>query len=130
MKRFTLACLAVVALIVTAAPSTAEDSTTLTGEYRWSRRDNNGDLEAVFKPTGDEQWDVSFYFTWRGDDHVYSGTAEGSLTDGELSGTVLNDNKKRTFTFAGSVEGGVFEGIHKEITGGKEERTGTLTLRH
>jgi hypothetical protein len=49
---------------------------------------------------------------------VYSGTAEGSLSEG----------KKRTFTFTGEFDDGRFSGTHSETTGGREASTGTLTL--
>jgi hypothetical protein len=68
------------------------------------------------------------YAYFRGENHTYSGTAEGSLAEGALSGTVQNEKKERTWTFSGSFEAGAFRGTHAEIVDGKEQPTGTLTL--
>lgn len=106
----------------------ADESTTLTGEYIWENRDTKGDLEAVFTPTGEGTWDVSFHFDFSDKPHTYTGTAEGSLTEGALSGEVRNEDKKRVFRFAGAFEDGTFRGDHEETTEGRERRTGTMTL--
>lgn len=114
----------------TAEDATAEDPEhTLIGTYHWERGETKGDLKAVFTPKTETTWDVSFYFDFRGDAHVYTGEAEGSLTDGALKGEVLNEAKNRTFTFEGTIEDGKFEGSHAEVGGRRgSRRTGTLTL--
>ncbi len=106
----------------------APETQTLTGEFFWSGRGASGELEAVFTPTGEQAWDVSFHFEFRGRSHVYTGTAEGSLSQGELRGKVKNENKRRTFLFSGTVKDGRFRGNHAETKGGREHSTGTLTL--
>lgn len=106
----------------------AGDAQTLTGSFRWDQGGSEGDLEAIFTPAGDGKWEVSFYFDFRGQPHVYTGTAEGSLGEGKLKGRVLNDDKKRSFTFEGSFEDGTFRGSHAETTAGREKKTGTLKL--
>ena len=130
MKKAAL-LLAALALLLTAPGGTvlAEEITTLNGEFKWSQRNSSGDLKADFTPTSEGTWDVSFHFKFRGEPHVYSGTAEGSLSEGELSGTVKNENKRRTFTFTGSIKDGTFRGTHSEVDDGKAFQTGTLTLR-
>ncbi len=130
MKKFAFAGLAVV-LLLAGNLTVADDkeATTLTGSFVWEHGNTTGDLEAVFTPTGEETWDVSFHFTFRNKPHTYSGSARGSIGSGELSGKVLNENKKRTFTFEGAFEDGVFNGTHAEIGGGENVmETGTLTL--
>ncbi len=131
--RRTVFCLvlAAIALAPAATAGDAEpiaDATRLSGEYYWSERDETGALDAVFEPTGDGTWDVTFRFSFRDKPRVYTGTASGSLTDGALEGTVVNDDKKRTFTFAGTFESGSFRGSHAETTAGRERDTGTMTL--
>lgn len=110
----------------TAAPAPS-DKRTLSGDFVWSGG-GDGELEAIFTPTGDETWDVDFRFTFSGTPHVYSGTAEGTLA-GALKGKVKSDGRNRTFTFRGTFTDGVFAGTHAEITGAGEHATGTLTLR-
>ncbi|RMH18431.1 MAG: hypothetical protein D6696_13115 [Acidobacteria bacterium] len=130
MKKTALS-LALVAIVLSSlafAAAGADANRTLTGEYVWDQTGRGGALEAVFTPTGDGTWEVSFHFTFRGRPHTYSGTAEGSLDDGPLEGTVKNENRRRTFTFQGTVEGGLFRGTHAEIEDGRAYRTGTLTL--
>jgi len=121
-----------VVLAVLAAPHAdvrAEGSQTLTGEFYWTGGGNEGDLEAVFTATGDDRWDVAFYFEFRGRPRTYTGTAKGSLTEGALEGTVFNENKGRTFTFSGKFKNGKFRGTHQEIGSGRTTDTGTLTLK-
>lgn len=129
LKKATLLVLATMCLaLFVGLQAGAADGKTLTGEYHWTNRDSRGPLEAIFTPKEDGIWDVSFHFEFRGEKHVYTGTAEGSLSDGALKGEVLNETKKRTFTFEGAFEGGKFKGTHAEIREGNQLDTGTLTL--
>ncbi len=128
MRRIVLIGVALATLSSGAwATGNAPEPRTLKGGFVWSQSSKGGDLEAVFTPTGEAAWDVAFHFEFRGK-HVYSGTAEGSLTAGELSGKVFNEEKNRAFTFRGRFENGTFRGTHAEIEDGQEEPTGTLTL--
>jgi hypothetical protein len=116
-------------LALLAGSAHGDEARTLKGEYVWTKGGESGDLQAVFTPTGQDSWDVAFHFTFKGDPHVYSGSAQGPLSAGDLAGKVQNENKRRTFTFEGRVENGVFKGTHSEVEDGKETDTGTLTLR-
>jgi len=126
MKRILVTVAAVLLLLIPSLAG-AEGSQTLSGQFAWSQGPE-GDLEAVFTPTGTDEWDVAFYFNFRNEDHVYSGTAQGSLTDGELKGTVKNEDKRRTFTFSGRFKDDKFEGSHAETTKGTPKATGTISL--
>ena len=109
----------------------SEGQVTLTGEFLWKHMNHTGDLDTVFTRTGDGAWGVEFRFVWEGELHVYRGTAEGSLTDGELRGNVVRDNHERpqTFFFAGRFERGRFTGTHTALqASGGTHPTGTLTL--
>ena len=130
VKTAVLPLVAMLAVVAGAGSNAgAEEATkTLHGKFVWTVKDGSGDLEAVFTPTGEATWNVDFHFNFRGDDHTYSGTAEGSLSEGALSGTVHNESKERTWSFTGSFEGGAFHGTHSEIVDGKPQPTGTLTL--
>lgn len=122
--------LAAFGLAVSAKVEKAETPTTLEGQYEWTHQKEPGDLKAVFSAAGEEAWDVSFHFTFNGEAHTYKGTAEGSLTEGDLAGEVKNENGRRTFIFKGKVADGSFSGEHAEIRRNGERRTGTLTLSH
>ena len=107
------------------------DEVTLAGEFLWNHMNHTGDLDAVFTKTGDGAWGVEFRFVWEGELRVYRGTAEGSLTDGELRGSVVTDNPERpqTFFFAGRFQRGRFTGTHTALqASGGTHPTGTLTL--
>ena len=107
----------------------SNESQTLTGEYRWDSYER-GRLEAVFTPAGDGRWEVAFHFRWSGQPRVFSGTAVGNLTSGELRGEVQSENKRRTWVFRGSFKNGKFRGTHAEVSWrGRERETGTLTLQ-
>ena len=128
MKKTPWLVVALALLIGASAVTLAEGEKTLNGEFNWSGRGTDGDLEAVFTPTGEESWTVDFHFEFRGSSHVYSGTAVGSLSEGKLEGQVRSENQKRSFTFTGKFDDGKFSGTHAETTGGREASTGTLTL--
>jgi hypothetical protein len=127
MKIFaTLFSILLLVLLVPGA--LAESATTLDGEFVWDQGGYSGDLEAVFTETGEGHYDVEFHFHFNDRDHVYAGTAEGSLTLGALEGKVFSEDKRRTFLFEGTVAGGKFEGTHAEILDKGEISTGTLSL--
>jgi hypothetical protein len=119
--------LVVLCLTVLASAGESDGTRVLAGHYTWNGG-AEGDVEAEFAPTGDGTWDVSFRFTFSGQDHTYSGTAEGNLSEGDLVGTVSNESGKRTFTFDGTFKKGKFRGTHAEIERGKPQETGSLTL--
>jgi hypothetical protein len=90
-------------------------------------------VRAVFTATEQERhWEVVFHFQFNGAQHAFRGTAEGSLEDGALRGTIRS-YRSRTFIFSGNLSRGVFHGTHAEVsrsgsrTGGPD--TGILTLR-
>jgi glucose/arabinose dehydrogenase len=128
--RMAMRSMAVVAAVVMllGLVNGADGKRTLKGSFEWTTAGQKGDLEAVFTPTGEGKWDVAFHFDFRGP-HVYAGTAEGSLSGGELKGRVQNDDKNRSFTFSGSFVDGEFHGTHAEVGDDGEQATGTLTLK-
>jgi hypothetical protein len=130
MKRIALAfVLVALVAVVTAGVSYAEGTETLTGAFVWNNEDQTGDLEAIFTNTGEGMWDVAFHFIWEDEPHIWAGTAEGSLTEGELKGSVTTDGEREsTFTFEGMFEGGKFSGTHGSMRDGEMNDTGTITL--
>ena len=134
MKRLAMG-VALVALALTVAATggtlQAADKQTMNGSFVWNNGDQTGDLEAVFTPTGKNKWDVSFHFTWEGEPHTYSGTAEGNLKKGELKGQVETDGERKSqFVFRGEFKDGKFSGTHAGMRDGEERPTGTMTLAH
>ena len=131
-----IAFLLVAATIMLVAPGSgnhAAETKTLHGNFVWEGAGESatGDLKSIFTGTGPGEWNVIFHFKYRGQAHVYTGTAAGSLTAGALEGKVMNEDKQRNFTFTGSFEDGVFRGTHAEIGRGRKDRiepTGTMTL--
>ncbi len=116
-------------LVLSPLAAMAEESTELQGDYRWGSGSTQP-LRAEFIATGEGAWKVAFYFKHRGRPHTYRGTAKGSLTDGELSGTVKTEDQSRTFSFEGSHKGGTFRGTHYEVFGSsRKSKTGTLSLK-
>jgi hypothetical protein len=130
MKRMAWLLVASAAIVVAwLGLARAANERTLTGTYVWNDG-ARGDLAADFTATGENRWNVDFRFEFDGQDHVYSGTAEGSLDGGPLKGAVKNESGKRTFEFEGSFrDDGEFRGTHAETTKGRRAQTGTLTLR-
>ena len=113
-------------LAAPAAAAGAEDRRTLEGEYR--SRHGDGPVTATFTRVGSGRWEVAFDFTFNGRRRTYRGTAEGSFAEGTLRGRVENEYGRRTFTFRGEYEDGVFRGRHAELKRGREVPTGTIYL--
>jgi hypothetical protein len=132
MRRTGHLMLGLVACLIALGGTLAGDKVKLEGGYVWNRTEGNleGKLEAVFTSTGSDQWDVTFRFDWEDGPHVWSGTAQGNLKSGDLSGKVLSDGDQATeFEFDGSFEGSTFNGTHAQVRRNGEPRaTGTLSL--
>lgn len=127
MRRLALPFLAVSLLLALPLPGDgAEGDRVFEGEYRSG--DGDGPLRARFTPVGEARWTVTFDFIFNDRQRTYTGTAEGNLSQGRLSGRVKDEYGRRTFTFRGEFDAGVFHGTHAEVYRGSEERTGTLTL--
>lgn len=123
--------LALVSCLVAGTFYTATDDVTLNGQYIWERDDKNtpGNLKAVFTPAGDDSWLVVFHFEWEDEMRTWKGIATGSLKNGYLKGQGVEErDRKRTFSFRGSVKDGVFTGEHGSQRGGDWRKSGTLTL--
>ena len=130
-KRGTIVLTLVFLSALALGNAVAEDTETLKGSFLWNNEDQTGDLEAVFSKTGDNTWDVAFHFEWEGAPRTFSGTAEGSLSSGELKGEVMSDGERPSpFYFTGSFEDGVFKGTHGGMRNGEKREAGTLTLSH
>lgn len=129
MNRTALLLLsACIVLALVPAWGAASEIRHLTGVYNSGYQDAPRRLRAEFKSTAVGQWDVVFHFTHGGQKLSYVGTAEGSLTDGELSGRV-SAGRGRIFVFHGEVEDGKFRGKHAEVEhSGEETETGPLRL--
>lgn len=131
MSKTLRLLLALLVATVTLSPVFAADAPaprTLTGTYIWEQANEAGDLKAVFTPAEEGHWKVDFHFVFQGQAHVYSGTADGKLDQGALSGRVETDQGRGVFTFQGEFKDGKFTGSHARLSAGNEERTGTLVL--
>ena len=128
MRLFLKAVLPLALLIAVSAGMADDDKRILKGSYNWNDS-KSGDLTAYFFPMEEaETWKVEFRFDFHGP-HLYTGTAKGKLDEGELSGEVVSDQRRRTFVFQGSFKDGKFSGTHSETTKGRESSTGTMTLK-
>jgi len=123
------ASILVLLLGVLALPAIAGQPTTLYGDYRWGSNGPRQPLEASFTATGKGAWDVAFYFKHGGRSHTYRGSARGSLSAGELRGTVKTEDRSRTFSFECTYDAGTFRGTHSEVVGNRQRQTGTLSLK-
>ena len=134
MKK-TIGSVLMFALLVSVAAlgvSSAADEVEMEGTYVWAREDGDrdGPIKAVFTPEGDGAWSVKFYFDWEDGPHVYSGTCEGSLTDGSLKGDIVSDGEREMkFKFMGAFEDGTFSGTHGFVQdSGELSESGTITF--
>ena len=128
-SRLALFALMVVLAVSAAVPVASLDAAkVLDGQWRWHEGNEVGDLKATFEPVTANTWKVSFRFDFDGP-HVYTGTAEGSFTEGgRLEGRVNSDRGRRQWRFEGTFKNGRLDGKHFEKRGPEEELSGTLTL--
>ena len=128
MRLFVGVFLSVALLIAVSAGVADDGKQTLKGSYEWTGG-KSGELTAYFFPTDETNtWKVEFRFDFHGP-HLYTGTARGNLKEGDLSGEVVSDQRKRTFVFRGAFQDGEFSGTHAETTRGGKKETGTMTLK-
>jgi hypothetical protein len=132
MRRIGRLVLGLVVCLIAVEGTFAGDEMKLEGGFVWHHTEGNleGKLEAVFTSTGANQWKVSFHFNWEEVPHVWSGTAQGNLRSGDLSGEVVSDDDQQAeFKFKGTFEGGRFNGTHAQVRkNGGLRATGTLSL--
>jgi hypothetical protein len=132
MRRIGHIMVGLVVCLAALGGTLAAEKVKLEGGFVWHRSEGNldGKLEAVFTPTGTDQWDVSFHFEWEDAPHDWSGTARGNLKSGDLSGEVVSDDAQQAkFKFQGTFKGGMFEGTHAQVRkNGGLAATGTLRL--
>lgn len=120
-------------LLVTGIVAAAPEEVRLEGSFLWERGDEKieGELTSVrLTPSGEGTWEIAFRFDWEGEPHVFSGTAEGSLS-GELAGNVASDDPGHPlkFEFRGAFADGQFSGTHGYWNAkGDLIPSGTLTL--
>jgi hypothetical protein len=132
MRRIGYLMLGLVICLTALGGTIAEEEVKLEGGFIWHRPEGDleGNLEAMFTSTGVNRWDVSFRFEWDDKPHEWTGTAQGDLKSGDLSGKVVSDDdQKAEFEFEGTFKGGEFNGTHAQVrkNGGMRE-TGTLRL--
>lgn len=112
-------------------PGFSGEDVTLEGGFVWVRDDGSseGDLKAVLTPTGEGEWDVSFYFDWEDEARVFSGSCRGSLA-GDWSGDIVSDGDQESkFKFSGTFKDGMFSGTHGWVgEDGEFSEAGTMTL--
>ena len=108
-----------------------KEEITLTGEFVWSSDKNQKkhDLRIVATPKPDGEYDAVYSFTWKKQKMNWKGTIKGNLKNGDVSGTGVNDDGKRTFEFTGKAADGIIDCKHTETTGKKQKPTGTMTIK-
>jgi len=109
----------------------AESDVALNGTFVWSnKKGQEHNIKSVFTPAGDKKWTVEFTFNWGKGPQTWKGTAEGDLKTGEVKGEGLHPDGMRKFTFSGAfTKEGALDCTHTEVTGGKSQATGTMTLK-
>ena len=101
------------------------------GSFEWEqKRGERHDLEGTLVRTSGDDWKVTWNFKWGNQPVTYEGTVHGNLTSGSVSGTGMDAQKKRKFSFEGTAKDGVWNIHCFEITQGKKPQgIGELTLQ-
>ena len=126
MKHWVL--LGIVALGSVALAADEVEVRQFDGRWRWDANGDSGRMDVYFAETDEGVFEVAFRFSYMGE-HVYRGSAEGSLDEGELSGKVYNEDETRSFYFRGRFRKGKLNGSHFETSDGGRRKTGSFSLR-
>jgi hypothetical protein len=110
---------------------------TLNGTFNFpAGGSKNTALKIVLTPTATaNEYKAVYYFHFLGKDRIFPGTFKRNPQTGDVSGTAISPEPgNRTFLFRGKSADGVLNCQHYETTGlrqpgGKEEYTGTMTLK-
>ena len=113
-----------------APPAPAAKAVTLTGTFFWiNKKDTKPDIKAVLTPTAANEYTVAYTFTWKKQDQSWKGTFKGNPQNGDVSGTGVSMDGKRTFIFKGKAVNGVLTCKHYETTGRNEMATGEVSFK-
>ena len=132
MFRLLLAALAVFVLVGAAPATAADNELRLDGTFRWNQGSGRDKpLEARLTRIEEDVWQATFTFRFNGSQHRWRGELQGSLDDGQVTGTVSQGRgrRPRTWRIEGTVEDGVLQASHYEQRRrGGETLTGTIRL--
>jgi hypothetical protein len=105
----------------------ASDEITLAGGYTSTLPPRDPDtLKAVLKSTGANKYDVTFTATFKGKPMIYTGTIEGDLKNGPITGQAKSADGKMSYTFNGASKDGAI--ACKHFKNGKDA-SGEFTLK-
>ena len=128
-SRLVAALLCLVAAPGLPAAPPAAPELVLHGTFTWANeRGQSHELEAKLTPTGTNAWQVVWNFNWKQHPLTFTGTVQGDLRHGPVTGTGDMADGKRRFTFEGTAQDGAIKFEHYEVTKHKS-RTGTGELR-
>ena len=133
MKNSSFLRVAVPLLVLTVgairAEAAAAADVNLTGTFSWTGHKASEPMDVVLTPSGTNQWNAAFTFTWDKKPHTWNGVLSGHLDNGDFSGEVKSDGGGRTFQVKGRASNHVLSFTHSETTGGKNTSTGSGTLK-
>jgi hypothetical protein len=105
------------------------DKVTMSGTYK-SIKYGSGPMTGVFTKTASKKYDAVFNFTWKKKNYTYSGTVEGNLKKGNISGIIFNETKKRRFIFKAKTSNGKICGTQWETYGKRKKKPrGTFEIK-
>ena len=108
----------------------AANAVTMSGTFVWNgKKGKKHELKAVFTPAGQNKWTVAFTAKWGKGYPKYTGTAEGDLRNGKVTGEAQNAKKKRKWTFTGAGKDGTLTCSHAEIKGKNQKQSGSFTIK-
>ena len=129
MKNLLACSIVIVVACLFTASSFAAEPITMKGTYK-SIKYGSGPMTGTFTKTADEKYDAVFTFVWKKKNHTYSGTVEGNLSKGKVSGIIFNETKKRRFIFKAKVADGKIKGTQWETYGPKKKKPrGTFEIK-
>jgi len=128
IKKFTIILLTVITFLSSNNIFASEDII-LSGTYK-SIKYGSGPLTGIFTKIASKKYNAVFKFVWKKKNYIYTGTLEGNLTKGDISGIIFNKTKKRRFIFKAKAANGKISGTQWETYGPKKKKPrGTFKIK-
>lgn len=98
----------------------AEKKLEYAGTFVWNKKSRNiykkkFPLKAILTPDGKGKWHIEFSFTWEKKPHVFTGSLNGDLKDGAITGFAERGKGKMRWTFSGAASKGAIFCEHRHV---------------
>lgn len=108
-------------LLARPANTPAAGSVSVKGSFEWvNKPGERHELRGTLRALATGGWKAEWHFDWGRRPMSYEGTVTGDINNGPVSGTGVDAQRKRTFSFEGTARNGAWTFDCFEITGDRK----------